>query len=79
MQQRHLCWPLYFFLGPIVPPPSLFILESPLLSQQNSVFAESKRPVAATNPYTNTRLSDAVYLPRLDALLPDTRLSENFI
>jgi len=30
MQERQLCWPPYFFLGPAVAP-SFFILESPLL------------------------------------------------
>jgi len=35
MQERHLRWPPYFFLGPAVPPASFFILKSPLSSSQN--------------------------------------------
>jgi len=30
MQERHLCWPLYFLLWPGSAPPNFFILESPL-------------------------------------------------
>ena len=31
MQYRHLCWPLYFFLGPAVFTLTFLIIDSPLV------------------------------------------------
>ena len=37
MQERHLCWPPYFFPWPRSAPPSFFIRESPLISHRHHV------------------------------------------
>jgi len=33
VQDRHLCWSPYFFLGPAMVPPLFLILESPLVRE----------------------------------------------
>jgi len=40
MQDRHLCWLPYFFLGPAVHPPTFFIIESPLYANS---FSDGKK------------------------------------
>ena len=54
MQDRHLCCPPYFFSGPAVPPPTFFILESPL--------PESQRDLITTTVNLNRKLAKLGWL-----------------